>query len=97
MVYVKVHKREGQVLVAACDKNIIGASFSEGDRSLTVLPNFYQGEQIGLEELHPLLSEATIANLVGSGVVDYALKKGYIEKENIMEVSGIPHAQFVLF
>ena len=95
MVYVKVHEREGETLVAACDKKLIGVSLSEGETSLTVLPNFYRGEEITLDDLKEKLSKATIANLVGAGVVEYALKKGYVDEENIRRVSGTPHAQFV--
>jgi len=37
-----------------------------------------------------------MANLTGNNVVDYAVKQGYIDKENVVCIGGIKHAQFVM-
>lgn len=96
MVYVKVHRKEGEVLVAACDRKVLGKAVSEGDVCLNILPGFYQGDKINVEDLGKELDEATVANLAGKEVVEYAILQGYIDRENVLEVAGIPHAQFVL-
>lgn len=95
LVYVKVHRREGEILLAACDEEILGASLEEGKFRINVSVGFYGGRLIGLSGLEKLLSEATIANLIGNRVVDYAISLGYIDSEKVLEVSGVKHAQLI--
>ena len=39
------------------------------------------------------LGICTIANLVGERVVNAAIDANYIDKENIIKIDGVPHAQ----
>lgn len=94
-VYLKIYRTGGEVLVAACDKEVLGRVFSEGNLRLEVNEGFYGGELRDVKELSGVLREATIANLAGSNVVDYAVSCGFVSKENVLCISGVKHAQFV--
>ncbi|OYT40634.1 MAG: hypothetical protein B6U86_03725 [Candidatus Altiarchaeales archaeon ex4484_43] len=96
MIYVNVRKSQNEILVAACDEEILGESFSEGDVHLKVSKGFYRGDLVPIKELSGLLSNATIANLTGNRVVEEAIDLGFVEREHVMEVSGVKHAQLVV-
>ncbi|MBN2014316.1 MAG: DUF424 family protein [Candidatus Altiarchaeota archaeon] len=97
MMYVKVYRREDDVLIAACDREILGKDFSEGDMRLNVSKKFYEGSLECVENLRDHLLQATIANLTGNKVVSHAEELGFIEEEHVLKVAGVKHAQFILF
>lgn len=96
MISIKTYCHGKEFLVAACDTNLLGKTFSEGDLCLNVSPEFYDGFRGTEDLLKKYLSRATIANLVGEKVVKCTLKQGLITKDNILHIQGIPHAQFLV-
>jgi hypothetical protein len=96
MFCYKIHTCGNEVLVAACDKDILGKTFFEGELQLEVKESFYKRCAAPLAELEKVLSGATIANLAGNCVVDSAISAGYVEKENVLVIGGIKHAQFAV-
>lgn len=96
MIYVKFHRSQDEVLAAVCDREILGESFSAGDVCLEVSERFYGGDLVSIEKLPEILSNSTVANLMGRGVVERAVDLGFVEEEHVLEVSGIKHAQLIL-
>ena len=96
MISIKSYTHGKDVLVAACDTDLLGKTFSQGDLCLTVSPEFYDGLRGNEAILKKHLQQATIANLVGEKVINYSLKLGLITKKNILYIQNIPHAQFLL-
>lgn len=92
-IYVKVYRVQGEILLAACDEELIGKTFREGELKLEVKERFYKGELKDVEELKHLLEEATIANLVGERCVSKAIELGYVDKDRVLHIQGVPHAQ----
>ena len=97
MITVRVYKQGSNVVVAACDKHLLGQTFREGELKLTVTPGFYEGEDADEEMLVNRLSGCTIANLVGEKVCGIAAKHDFIEEECVMIIGGVPHAQMVRY
>ncbi|MDI6709045.1 MAG: DUF424 family protein [Candidatus Thermoplasmatota archaeon] len=91
--YARVYRVQSEVVVAACDRNVHGKSFEEGNLVLYVKKEFYGDELVGEEEVSSLLARATIANLVGEKIVAHAIKIGIIDSQNVLRVKGVPHAQ----
>jgi hypothetical protein len=89
---VKVYQEGGQVLVAACDEELIGQTFEEGEMILKVT-SFYDGTVASKEELVVNLEAATCANLVGKRTIEVAVSAGFIDKDGIIRIGGVPHAQ----
>jgi len=96
MIYIKIHRREGEILLAACDKELLGKNLIEGEFCLDVDRNFYEDELVAIDELAKLLDNVTMANLIGERVVNKAIELGFVDEGCIVEVSGIKHAQVVL-
>lgn len=94
MLSLKIHKTRGEIMVAACDLEILGRKFSEGDRRIEVYSSFYKERVIGEEELGNFLLNATIANLVGQRAVGKAIELGYVDEGRVLKIGETVHAQF---
>ena len=93
MIYVKIYRVQGEVLLAACDEELLGKTFREGELKLEVKERFYKGELVEEDALETLLEDATIANLTGERCVSKAIALGYVERDRVLYIEGIPHAQ----
>ncbi len=95
MMVVKMHRRGGELLVAAADDDLLGRTFKSDGLTITVSESFYKGERCDEEGLVNRLRMATMANLVGEQVVALAIKHGLIDLESVLRIGGVPHAQMV--
>jgi hypothetical protein len=93
MVLVKLHKKEGRILVAVCDSNLIGKRFEEGKLQLDLTSDFYAGEEKSDTEAGDIIRNADHVNLVGEKAVALAVEEGIIDESQVQRVQGIPHAQ----
>ena len=50
-------------------------------------------KNLGLKELE----KATIGNLVGKYIITYAIKAGFVQKDSVLWIDGVPHAQIIMF
>lgn len=89
MIYAKFHED----VVALCDADLIGKEFEEGKKYLHVSELFYKGTIITAKEVVEILQGASNLNLVGKKVIGVALEKGFITKEHILIIQGVPHGQ----
>ncbi|HIQ49867.1 MAG TPA: DUF424 family protein [Nanoarchaeota archaeon] len=92
--YFKIYNRGNEIVLAVCDKDILGKKVEENEIVLYAKPEFYKGEEIG-EEVIELFERASIINLMGKKIVALALKHGLIEKNSILEIKGVAHAQII--
>jgi hypothetical protein len=93
MIWIKVYDTQGEVLLAACDDELLGKSFEEGELQLIVSETFYGGEKVSHEFFIEQLKGATIVNLVGEEVVRIASELGMVDENGVIEIGGVPHAQ----
>jgi hypothetical protein len=100
-MYLKVHKADMrnhiEVIVALCDKELIGKRLREGEIRLHVNKHFYKGELASKEMVREAFKVATIANIVGKRAVKLAIDEGIIDKNNVIKIQDVPHAQMVVF
>lgn len=92
---MRVHRSGREIVVAACDKDLIGKVFREGELHLEVSRGFYEGDDADEETLVNRLSMATIANLVGEVTVGIAIRHNFINEDCVLRIAGVPHAQMV--
>lgn len=93
MIYVKIHKGQEKIVVSVCDKDLVGKKFSEGKLCLNVKKDFYKGEIVDEEKLKEILKNAINLNIVGKESIEFALKEKVIDKNSIMKIKEVPHAQ----
>ncbi len=92
-MYIKIHVSGDRHVLAVCDEDLIGKSFSQGKLILEVTERFYKGEKVSDEEAYNLMKDAININIVGKNAIELALKNDIIAKENIIKIKNIPHAQ----
>lgn len=95
MISIHVYQQGNDLLIGACDEELLGKKFSEGKFRLNVDKKFYGGSRISSEGLKQYLKDATIANLVGEKAVKCAISLGLVDSSCILRIKGIPHAQMV--
>ncbi len=94
-VFMKIHRTQGETMIAICDQRLLGKTFRQGKLKMTVNKRFYGGRLVDVDDCDPYLEEATIANLVGEHSVAKGVKLGLIDDSNVIKVGGIPHAQMI--
>ncbi len=94
-MYMKKYDTDGQVVVAVCDRDILGKKFKDGKLVLRLDENFYKGAQVSENDVKEALSCATIANISGMKSIACAVECGCIDPDTVIYIDGIPHAQMV--
>ncbi|HII29627.1 DUF424 domain-containing protein [Candidatus Woesearchaeota archaeon CG08_land_8_20_14_0_20_47_9] len=94
LVVRKISYEHGIILVAA-DKELLGKRFEEAGLQLDLTSPFYEGAETAESELPSLLKKAYITHLVGKRAVEIAIREGIVDRRNVIEVEGIPHAETV--
>lgn len=83
------------LLVSVCDADVLGKEFENGDVSLTVDPQFYDGDAVDEENIVESLARCSVANIVGTRAVDVAIEHGFVDEQNVLEFEETRHAQFM--
>ncbi len=95
-ICMKLTTVRGEVLLAAADEGIVGRTLREGKIHLHVDRNFYFGVRSDRKLFVNSLRMCTIANLVGENVVTIAEREGFVDRENVLIIEGVPYAQFTI-
>ncbi|MBE6518778.1 MAG: DUF424 family protein [Thermoplasmata archaeon] len=95
-MFVKLHRDEQAVILAACDEDLVGQTFRDGDRKLDVNEIFYRGEALDRNGLVQRMKSVDIMNLVGDETVTVAIEEGYASEEDVIVIAGVKHVQVVL-
>ena len=98
-ILLKVHESYRWV-VAVCDKNIFGRKLHEGKRALDISTQFFDGEEMTLEQAKNQIircsNEDATFNFVGEKSVALAKKLGVVKDEGIIHIEGIPFGLVLL-
>jgi hypothetical protein len=95
-MFVRIHMSERDAILAACDEELVGRSFRDGNARLDVSELFYKGESVDRRALAERMRSVSIMNLVGDEVVAVAIEEGYVSESDVIEIDGVKHVQVVL-
>ena len=95
MMLLRERPTQEGLLVSVCDRDVLGETFENENVSLTVEREFYDGEEATVEEVVSSLSNAAVANLVGTDAVGVAIAHGFIDESNVLEFEETRHAQYL--
>lgn len=90
---VKIYQTGSEVLIAACDADLIGKTLRDGELRL-VVGSFYNGDVMDEDRFLSHLRLATMGNLVGSETIRIAKEAGFVQDDGVILIAGVPHAQF---
>ncbi|WP_276299676.1 DUF424 domain-containing protein [Halorussus lipolyticus] len=83
------------LLVTVCDDDVLGETFEDDGVSLTVTEEFYGGDEADEQTVVNSLARASVANLVGTEAVELAIREGFVDEANVLDVETTCHAQFL--
>jgi uncharacterized protein len=95
LFWYKIFNVKYDIVVAICDEELLGKKLKYGNVNIEISEKFYKGDIVDEEGAIKLIKLATIGNLIGEKIISIAEKEGFISKENILFIDGVPHAQFV--
>ncbi|MBQ7404846.1 MAG: DUF424 family protein [Candidatus Methanomethylophilaceae archaeon] len=95
-MFVRIHNCDGEMMLAACDEDLIGMTFRGDGTRITVSERFYKGESVDATTLAERMKSVSIMNLVGDEVISVAISEGHVSEESIMVIGGIRYAQVVI-
>ncbi len=92
---MRIHRVRAEVVVAACDAELLGRDLPVGDagRTVRISSQFYGERRVSVEELRWALERATIANLLGERVLRLAEEAGFVSPGGSGTLGGVPHAE----
>lgn len=94
---VREHKaRDGRIMLAVCDSDILGRKFEDGDLQLDLGSDFYKGEELSDAQVEVLVRRAYMISFVGKKSVGFGIKHGLISKERAVAIAGVPYAQVLI-
>lgn len=94
-VFVKKYCCGKDILVAVCDKDLIGKTLRDGKIKLEVKKEFYGDQLTTPEEAAKALSEANTGNIVGKKSVKIAIEKNLVNPSAVIHIAGIPHVNII--
>ncbi len=94
-VVFKVHKKDKSEILAICDKELFGKKLTGTKAKMTVPFDFYNGEEIPVEDALHLMRKYQNINAIGS-VLELAIQKRLFHKDSMLwfnteEGKKIPH------
>lgn len=96
---IKIHESYRKV-VALADSELIGKTFEEGKKQLSITENFYKGEEVeeerAIEMLKSLAVDDATFNIAGKNSIEAAIKAEIISEDSIGKVQDIPFALVLL-
>ncbi|MDI3539438.1 MAG: uncharacterized protein PWR29_1695 [Methanolobus sp.] len=92
-MYLKIHKAGESVIVAVCDRELLGKSLREGNINVTISEEFYKGDLVSEDDVMAVITKAGNVNLFGDKVVSCAVKCGVVDPSSVKIIDGVAHAQ----
>jgi hypothetical protein len=94
-IVMRVHRKGAELVLAACDEELIGRVLKIGSRTYEISSSFYGSLKVEKETLVTHLRQATMANLLGERTVNIAVDAGVVEKDATSHLDGVLHAEMV--
>ncbi|MCI4363570.1 MAG: DUF424 family protein [Thermoplasmata archaeon] len=96
-IVMRVHRVRSELVVAACDAELIDRHLPVGTsgRTVQITAHFYGERRVNRDELVFHLRRATIANLLGERVCQLAVEEGLLAERGFGTLGGVPHAEII--
>lgn len=91
----RLHKSGSENILAIADADIVGKKFEEGNFIIEVAEDFYSGRVCTEKDVPSLVESASIINAVGKEAVGMLISSGMVDKNMVLDIGGIFHAQVV--
>jgi uncharacterized protein len=94
-VVLRIHRVRGEVVVAACDSELLETEVRVGKTSVKISSHFYGRIAVSEEEFVSHVRRGTIVNLLGERAVSWAVRAGLLSADGAGTLGGLPHAEII--
>lgn len=94
-VVLRVHRVRGEVVVAACDSELLETEVKVGRTPVKISSHFYGRIAVNEDEFVAHVRRGTIVNLLGERTVGWAVRAGLLSPDGAGSLGGVPHAEIV--
>lgn len=94
-VVMRVHRIRGEVVIAACDSELVETELRVGKSPVKISSHFYGRIAVSQEEFVAQVRRGTIVNLLGERTIGWAVRAGLLPAEGAGNLGGVPHAEIV--
>ena len=91
----RIFRSGSAVMLAIADSAIVGNKYSEGEIEIEVKRDFYSEKTCTEGNVAKLVRSATIVNAVGKDIIAILIKKKAVDKDSVLYIDGMPHAQII--
>ncbi len=84
------------ILLIVTDSGLIGKKFGEGKKQLDLTTKFYHGQEKTESEIQEMFKNSYLLHLTGEKAVSLGIKAGFVNKDKILIIKGIKHAEAVV-
>jgi uncharacterized protein len=88
---------QGSVMISICDLELVGKTLIDGELVVNLSKEYFQEQIIEENQAPELLKSCTIANLVGTRIVDLAISLRLANQNGVKNISGIPFLMIYKF
>jgi len=92
-IFMRLHSAGGQLILAACDEDLLGKRLEMGELQFPVSQHFYGGDLVSDETFLKMIDQVTSANIVGNHCVDLLLEKGIVDTDSVTLIGEVKHVQ----
>ena len=98
-VVMRIHRVRAEMVVAACDEELVGQELplGSGTQTVKITAHFYGERRVRRDELVWAIQHGTIVNLLGDRVCAIAQEEGLLAPGNTGTLGGVPHAEIFGF
>lgn len=98
MVFIikKQISHDGKVIIAMCDKELLGMKIKQGGLQLDLTSNFYKGDEIEEVKALGIIMQGHILNSVGERSIAFLIKNKLITKKNVLKIKDVPYTQVLI-
>lgn len=90
---LKIYYTPKGKIIAACDYELLGKEFEDGEKILHLKKDFYFGKIANIYEIIHEIGNFFTANFVGEKIIQELISRKIIHKENVKRIGGVPHIQ----
>jgi uncharacterized protein len=90
-------KYQGSNMISICDLELVGKTLTDGELVVKLSKEYFQEQIIEERQAPELLKSCSIANLVGTRIVDLAINLRLANQSGVKLISGIPFLMIYKF
>lgn len=93
---VNLKETPSGILLVVTDSELIGKKFEEGKKQLDLTAKFYQGQEKTEPEIQEMFKSSYLLHLTGEKAVNLGIKAGFVDKNKVLLIKGVKHAEAVV-